>query len=83
MFIDNAAPITFMELAHRFTKQGMTADAYRRRFKLPLSFADIVNPKFASEIVGYCSLIIGTITVAALHSGCMRKSPHRRIKVLR
>jgi hypothetical protein len=55
--VDNAPPITFADLARRFAKLGLTADAYRRRFKLPLAFADIVNPKLASEIVGYRPLI--------------------------
>jgi hypothetical protein len=57
MFVDNAPPITFADLSRRFTKLGMTADAYRRRFKLPLSFEDIINPAFRNEIVGYRPLI--------------------------
>jgi hypothetical protein len=55
--VDNSAPITFAQLAHRFTKLGMTKENYRRRFHLPLSFEDILNPALADEIVGYRSLI--------------------------
>jgi hypothetical protein len=57
MFVDNAPPITFGQLAHRFRKLGVTTESYRRRFRLPLSFEDILNPRLASEIVGYRNLI--------------------------
>jgi hypothetical protein len=55
--VDHAEPITFGDLATRFIEQGMTKHNYRRRFHLPLSFDDIMCPKFASEIVGYRQLI--------------------------
>jgi hypothetical protein len=55
--VDHAEPLTFRQLAHRFTKQGMTKENYRRRFHLPLSFDDIMSPKLASEIVGYRPLV--------------------------
>jgi hypothetical protein len=54
--VDNAPPITFSQLAHRFKKFGMTAEKYRRLFHIPLSFEDITSPRFASEIVGYRKL---------------------------
>jgi hypothetical protein len=55
--VDNAPPLTFGELAARFNKLGMTEKIYKRRFNLPLSYADIVNPALADEIVGYRNLI--------------------------
>jgi hypothetical protein len=55
--VDHAEPLTFGELAARFTKLGMTQEKYTRRFNLPLSYADILNPALADEIVGYRQLI--------------------------
>jgi hypothetical protein len=57
MFVDNTDPITFAQLAHPFTKQGMTEASYKRRFRIPLDYKDIINPAFASEVVGYRCLI--------------------------
>ena len=57
MFVDNTPALTFEGLVHRFARLGMTAESYRRRFKLPLSFEDITNPKNAAEIVAYRPLI--------------------------
>jgi hypothetical protein len=55
--VDHAAPVTFAQLATRFNKLGMTQEKYQRRFNLPLSYADIVNPALADEIVAYRQLI--------------------------
>jgi hypothetical protein len=55
--VDQSEPITFAQLAYRFTKQGLTKENYRRTFPLPLSFEDITDPRLASEIVGYRPLI--------------------------
>jgi hypothetical protein len=54
--VDNTAPITFAQLATRFTERGMTKEKYQA-FGLPLSFEDVVNPALADEIVGYRPLI--------------------------
>jgi len=54
--VDNAAPVTFGQLAARFSARGLTAAAYQS-FHLPLSFEDITNPALADEIVGYRQLI--------------------------
>jgi hypothetical protein len=55
--VDGSDPITFAMLAHRFRKQGLTKENYRRTFRLSLSYEDITDPENASEIVGYRPLI--------------------------
>ena len=55
--VDNAAPITFGQLAHRFHESGLTATAYQS-FRVPLSFEDVTNPALADEIVGYRNLVV-------------------------
>jgi hypothetical protein len=54
--VDNAEPVTFGQLAARFSARGLTAAAYQH-FNLPLSFNDIMDPNLADEIVGYRALI--------------------------
>jgi hypothetical protein len=54
--VDNSAPITFAQLAHRFAERGMSSAAYQT-FNLPLRYADITDPDLADEIVGYRSLV--------------------------
>jgi hypothetical protein len=55
--VDHAAPITYRQLAKRLVRAGISAEGYRRRFKLPLAYTDIMDAELGDEVVGYRALI--------------------------